>query len=127
MFPGSKNAPNSANCLELRPDMLTLLCTVKSHCEYPTNTPSTSSVFKVLSCMSINILFCLFILAKCTSSEFTCANGMCIPYDSVCNGVSNCWNGGDELICRKTHFLILYNQCMILLVAITSWMLVVKI
>nr|QBA18416.1 MASP-related molecule Type 2 [Littorina littorea] len=35
----------------------------------------------------------------CTSAEYTCKNGLCIPYDLVCNGLWNCFDGDDELIC----------------------------
>ena len=63
--------------------------------------PASRSVF--LCELSFFSFFSLFrsIAAKCTSLEFTCADGMCIPYDLVCNGAMNCWNGKDEVICRE--------------------------
>lgn len=36
---------------------------------------------------------------KCTSSQFRCPEGKCIPHYNVCDGLPNCSGGGDELIC----------------------------
>ena len=35
----------------------------------------------------------------CSSSEFPCDNGTCIPSDHHCNGVDNCGDGSDEWVC----------------------------
>ncbi|GFY45676.1 low-density lipoprotein receptor-related protein 1 [Trichonephila inaurata madagascariensis] len=34
--------------------------------------------------------------ANCTIEEFECGNGMCIPFELTCDGVSACQNGTDE-------------------------------
>ncbi|GIY95882.1 low-density lipoprotein receptor-related protein 1 [Caerostris extrusa] len=34
--------------------------------------------------------------ANCTKEEFECGNGMCIPFELTCDGVSACRNGTDE-------------------------------
>ena len=41
----------------------------------------------------------IFILA-CLSEEFNCADGTCISQVLVCNGVKDCDNGNDEIICK---------------------------
>ena len=41
--------------------------------------------------------FCL--LKGCTSNQFTCANGQCVPSASRCNNVRECSDGSDELNC----------------------------
>nr|XP_042899679.1 low-density lipoprotein receptor-related protein 1 isoform X4 [Parasteatoda tepidariorum] len=40
--------------------------------------------------------------ANCTKEEFQCGNGMCIPFELTCDGVSACFNGTDEdeLYCK---------------------------
>ena len=36
---------------------------------------------------------------RCTSNEYTCSNGQCINRDRVCDGLSDCQDGGDERGC----------------------------
>ncbi|XP_068137528.1 complement factor I [Hyperolius riggenbachi] len=35
----------------------------------------------------------------CTSHEFTCVNGKCIPENNICNGADDCGDLSDELCC----------------------------
>ncbi|KAM3956851.1 modular serine protease-like [Aphomia sociella] len=36
---------------------------------------------------------------KCSLNEFTCNDGTCIKYSSVCDGVQDCVDGSDEAVC----------------------------
>ena len=37
----------------------------------------------------------------CTSTQFNCANGQCVPVASRCNNIRECSDGSDELNCGK--------------------------
>ena len=37
----------------------------------------------------------------CSSSEYQCAYGGCVPRSVVCNGFSECIDGSDEIGCGK--------------------------
>ena len=38
----------------------------------------------------------------CSNREYQCASGgVCVPQSSVCNGVSDCADGSDEVGCGK--------------------------
>lgn len=41
---------------------------------------------------------CIFIIG-CTSAQFTCANGRCVPISARCNGVNECGDNSDEQNC----------------------------
>ena len=36
----------------------------------------------------------------CGGGQFTCANGMCIPNHTVCNGYDDCQDNSDEIDCK---------------------------
>ncbi|XP_051866061.1 complement factor I isoform X2 [Pristis pectinata] len=38
---------------------------------------------------------------NCTSDEFECVNGKCIPLENVCNGIDDCADLSDELCCKE--------------------------
>ena len=38
----------------------------------------------------------------CTSSQFKCSNGQCIPADLECDGYPHCFDIGDEIDCSKS-------------------------
>ncbi|CAI8021019.1 Low-density lipoprotein receptor-related protein 4 [Geodia barretti] len=50
----------------------------------------------------------------CTSSQFVCANGRCVPENVVCNGVNNCGDNSDEernCGCTKSQFTCANGMC----------------
>lgn len=45
-----------------------------------------------------------YLLIKgCTSNQFTCANGQCVPSSSRCNNVRECADGSDEFNCGNNE------------------------
>ncbi|KAL5018057.1 hypothetical protein ScPMuIL_003779 [Solemya velum] len=40
---------------------------------------------------------------KCQDDEFTCRNGSCIVLELVCNGIEECSDGSDEIICTNKN------------------------
>ena len=42
----------------------------------------------------------------CTSVQFTCANGQCVPVSARCNNVRECTDGSDEQNCGMILILI---------------------
>jgi len=38
---------------------------------------------------------------RCSSNEFTCWNGTCIPSSEHCDGIRNCTDDSDEIECSK--------------------------
>ncbi|XP_054720384.1 low-density lipoprotein receptor-related protein 1-like [Uloborus diversus] len=77
----------------------------------------------VCSCLPGRILLsdnkrCVEKEANCTTKEFDCGNGMCIPFELTCDGVSACQNGTDEheeycsiRICPSEFFHCANNRC----------------
>lgn len=53
---------------------------------------------------------CLFLAAgrTCSSQQFTCSNGQCIPSAYRCDRVKDCTDGTDERDCRESLVLALY-------------------
>ncbi|XP_035218425.1 low-density lipoprotein receptor-related protein 1-like isoform X2 [Stegodyphus dumicola] len=56
--------------------------------------------------------------ANCSTEEFECGNGMCIPFELTCDGVSACQNGTDEneqycktRTCPSEFFPCANNRC----------------
>ena len=44
---------------------------------------------------------CVLMSAACSSNEVPCNDGECIPAELFCDGVPDCDDGSDELMCRK--------------------------
>ena len=42
----------------------------------------------------------LLIAGSCSSSEFACSNGNCVPFYYDCNSVTDCSDGSDEVGCE---------------------------
>lgn len=42
-------------------------------------------------------MFPLLYIVGC--DEYTCSNGGCIPYHSLCDNMNDCEDGEDELVC----------------------------
>uniref|UniRef100_A0A672J945 Low density lipoprotein receptor-related protein 2b n=1 Tax=Salarias fasciatus TaxID=181472 RepID=A0A672J945_SALFA len=64
----------------------------------------------------------VFVVIKtCSSSQFTCTNGNCIPQSMVCDGNSDCWDNSDEApellcitpqpTCAPNHYMCKSGQC----------------
>lgn len=48
-------------------------------------------------------LFYLFLAGRtCTSGQFSCSNGACIPGEYQCDRLADCSDGSDERNCRKS-------------------------
>ena len=45
----------------------------------------------------------IFLLTKCTETQFTCTNGFCIPLDNVCNFEPDCTDFSDETHCDASQ------------------------
>lgn len=47
--------------------------------------------------------------AACKPEEFSCSDDTCISQSLLCNGVKECENGNDELMCnsKKTQLITL--------------------
>ena len=41
---------------------------------------------------------------SCSSSEFSCGDGSCLPLSSKCDGISDCKDELDERDCRVVEF-----------------------
>ena len=53
----------------------------------------------------------LYIYQKgCSTNQFTCANGQCVPVASRCNGVRECSDGSDEANCGNMNFQKVYRK-----------------
>lgn len=48
-------------------------------------------------------LFLKNIYENCTSSQFACANGYCIPKEMRCDTINQCEDGSDEKNCGKNN------------------------
>ena len=46
--------------------------------------------------MSINLSFSFIVPSPCSSSEYLCASGSCIPNTDICNGRHDCGDASDE-------------------------------
>ena len=54
--------------------------------------------------MYLNVLHFPFIAtSNCTSSQFTCVSGGCIPSAKKCDGTHDCQDGSDEAGCGEFH------------------------
>ena len=53
-----------------------------------------------ISCIMHGIVFILYVVKRCTSSQFTCADGNCINMTQRCNRVYDCRDGSDEQACE---------------------------
>ena len=52
----------------------------------------------ISSCL-LTAHFFLIIIAMCSSAQFQCANGDCIPQYFVCDGLNECGDNSDENNC----------------------------
>ena len=57
-----------------------------------------------------NILFIFIFITGCTSDQFTCTNGQCIPSADRCNDVSDCTDGSDEQGCGRKQILFMLDN-----------------
>ena len=59
------------------------------------------------------ILMLLLLFEGCTSNQFTCSNGQCVPSSSRCNNVRECTDGSDESNCGNIQnilIMIIFKQ-----------------
>ncbi len=67
------------------------------HCSIEINVTKTLSMNKEFKIF----LYAFLIFVDCTEDEFQCTSDVtCIALTAVCNGVSNCHGGEDELNCH---------------------------
>ena len=48
----------------------------------------------------------LYFIEGCSTSQFTCNNGQCVPLSSRCNNDGECNDGSDELDCGNVRKLL---------------------
>nr|XP_022342233.1 uncharacterized protein LOC111135993 isoform X1 [Crassostrea virginica] len=70
---------------------MSALETTSSDCGQSPEAYKTCGQFR---CVPVNVT------CPCLSEEFNCADGTCISQVLVCNGVKDCDNGNDEIICK---------------------------
>ncbi len=58
------------------------------------------------------IVLKLFFVSDCSSFQFTCENGQCIPIVWRCDSEPDCFGGEDEINCTgKTIIYVYVDQC----------------
>ena len=45
------------------------------------------------------VISSVFVSIGCSSSQFTCANGQCVPLTARCNSINECADNSDEQNC----------------------------
>ena len=62
-------------------------------------------IWKILKVYNIFIVtLAHFTWLGCTSDQFTCANGQCVPMAARCDGNIDCTDGSDESNCGTLMF-----------------------
>ena len=54
---------------------------------------------------SLSTCFILFLLGWCNGDQFQCWNGDCIDQNWECDGMSDCYDGSDEMNCYNYGML----------------------
>ena len=50
------------------------------------------------------------LIKGCTTTQFTCSNGQCVPLTARCNNINECADGSDEQNCGtvKTYYTAIF-------------------
>lgn len=66
-----------------------------------TKVDGDKSLSRVFKYQFSTIFFLIF--KGCSSNQFTCSNGQCVPLTTRCNGRNECSDGSDELKCGNVE------------------------